>query len=91
MDAATQSAEALRKQIAATEEELRRLKEQLASVEAQGSVQGVATELDGLSLREPRPVTQGKWPLSAAEYKRYGRQMIVPNIGIQGWFSCTSI
>lgn len=25
-----------------------------------------------------------KWPLSSEEYKRYGRQMIVPNIGIQG-------
>jgi adenylyltransferase/sulfurtransferase len=25
-----------------------------------------------------------KWPLSSEEYKRYGRQMIIPNIGIQG-------
>lgn len=80
MDAATLSADALRKQIAATEEDLRRLKEQLASVEAQT----VEKSLDGLALREPSPVTKGKWPLSAEEYRRYGRQMIVPDIGIQG-------
>src|ERR1700712_2819708 len=77
MESATQSADALRKQIAATEQELVRLKEHLASVEA----------LDGikeLKLEEPSPVTNGKWPLSSEEYKRYGRQMIVPSIGIQG-------
>lgn len=80
MDAATHSADALRKQIAATEEELRKLKEQLVAVEAQE-----LKNLNGLSLNDgPHPVTQGKWPLSAEEYKRYGRQMIVPNIGIQG-------
>lgn len=81
MDAATLSADSLRKQIAATEEDLRRLKEQLASVEAQTSVE---KSLDGFSLREPSPVTEGRWPLSAEEYKRYGRQMIVPDVGIQG-------
>ena len=83
MDVVTQHAEALRRQIVATEEELRSLKEQLAGVEAQNSVEKA---FDGVSLQEPRPVTQGKWPLSAEEYKRYGRQMIVPNIGIQGQF-----
>jgi len=40
--------------------------------------------LNGLSLQED-PVTK-KWPLELEEYKRYGRQMIVPNIGIQGEF-----
>ena len=25
-----------------------------------------------------------KWPLLAEEYRRYGRQMIVPQIGLQG-------
>lgn len=80
MDAATQSADALRRQITVTEEELRRLKEQLAAVEAQE-----VGDLRGLSLQDgPSPVTQGRWPLSSEEYKRYGRQMIVPNIGIQG-------
>lgn len=28
--------------------------------------------------------TQGRWPLEAEEYKRYGRQMILPEIGLHG-------
>jgi adenylyltransferase/sulfurtransferase len=80
MDAATQSAESLERQIATTEEELKRLKEQLAVVEAQSSIEQA---VDGLNLGASS-VTTGKWPLGLEEYKRYGRQMIVPNIGIQG-------
>jgi adenylyltransferase/sulfurtransferase len=80
MDAATQSAEALKKQIITTEEQLKRLKEQLVAVEAQSSIERA---VDGLGLRAG-PVTTGKWPLDLEEYKRYGRQMIVPSIGIQG-------
>lgn len=68
MDTATQSAESLRKQIATTEEALKRLKEQLASVEVhQRSSEDAGKLLGGLSLREPSPVTKGKWPLSAEE------------------------
>jgi adenylyltransferase/sulfurtransferase len=26
----------------------------------------------------------GRWPLEAIEYKRYGRQLIMPEIGLQG-------
>jgi adenylyltransferase and sulfurtransferase len=85
MDAATESAETLRQQIAATETELKRLKEQLASVEAQNAAKEVQKSLEGLLIEnQGSPVTFGKWPLSSEEYKRYGRQMIVPNIGIQG-------
>ena len=80
MDAATQSAEALKKHIATTEEQLKRLKEQLVAVEAQSSLEKA---VGGLELGAG-PVTTGKWPLELEEYKRYGRQMIVPSIGIQG-------
>jgi adenylyltransferase/sulfurtransferase len=31
------------------------------------------------STAEPRP-----WPLEPTEYKRYGRQLIMPEIGLQG-------
>ncbi|KAG0651098.1 Sulfurtransferase uba4 [Hyphodiscus hymeniophilus] len=81
MESANASAEALRKQIVCTEAELARLKLQLAQVEAGASAQ----ETDGLSIDEQSasPVTK-KWPLLPEEYKRYGRQMIVPSIGIQG-------
>jgi adenylyltransferase/sulfurtransferase len=84
MDSASQSVDSLRKQITATEQELKRLKAQLASVEAHDGINGVEKSLQGLEVDDAGPVTRGKWPLSAEEYKRYGRQMIVPSIGIQG-------
>ena len=78
MEPANASAEALRKQIATAEAELKKLRAQLAQVEADAVIQ----KTEGLSLNE-HPVTK-KWPLLPEEYKRYGRQMIVPSIGIQG-------
>jgi hypothetical protein len=81
MESANASAEALRKQIEVTEAELARLKAQLAQVEA-------TKDLEKLSIeKEPDLVTQDgerRWPLLLEEYKRYGRQMIVPSVGIQG-------
>jgi hypothetical protein len=85
MDSATHIADALRKQIAATEEKLKRLKARLATVEAHDGTNGVEKSLQSLEV-DASPVTHGKWPLSAEEYKRYGRQMIVPSVGIQGIF-----
>lgn len=85
MEAANASAEGLKRQIAATEIQLQKLKDDLAKVEASDAAQ----KLNSLSL-SGSPVTQlngsGKWPLSQEEYKRYGRQMIVPSIGIQGLY-----
>jgi adenylyltransferase/sulfurtransferase len=82
MDWANASAEALKTQISETKAQLQRLKDQLAQVEANGPVDWV----NGLSFSdEADNVTGGqKWPLSPEEYKRYGRQMIIPSVGIQG-------
>ncbi|KAI3397643.1 hypothetical protein diail_10514 [Diaporthe ilicicola] len=74
MDTAGKSAQQLREQIAKAEEELRNLREQLAQAEAQ-------------EQKYCSPNTGGsiwKWPLSADEYDRYGRQLILPSVGIQG-------
>ncbi len=85
MDSAALSAETLRKQIAATEDELKRLREQLAGVEAQDEAQkGLAGLHLGAESNVTSPKSERKWPLSDEEYKRYGRQMIVPSVGIQG-------
>jgi adenylyltransferase/sulfurtransferase len=84
MESANASAEALRTQIQVTETELLRLKAQLAQVEA-GAVP--TQKIENLSIAEEGLVTQNgerKWPLLPEEYKRYGRQMIVPSVGIQG-------
>lgn len=84
MDAVNASAQALRNQIAGTEAQLEKLKNELARVEASAAAQ----DLHDLQLKD-NPVTQKKdekWPLSEEEYKRYGRQMIVPSVGIQGFY-----
>ncbi|RDW68568.1 adenylyltransferase and sulfurtransferase uba4 [Coleophoma crateriformis] len=69
------SADALRKQIAATEEQLKSLRAQLHDAETRNTA-------DEITSHDQLPESQ--WPLSQDEYKRYGRQMIVPNVGIQG-------
>jgi adenylyltransferase/sulfurtransferase len=61
----------LRAQITATEEQLAGLKRDLANAEAQSES---PAENDG----------ERRWPLLQEEYKRYGRQMIVSQIGLQG-------
>lgn len=87
MESANASAEALKRQIEATEAELSKLRAQLAQVEA-----GCATQsTSNLSINAPPGFVaqdaEKKWPLLPEEYKRYGRQMIVPSIGIKGILS----
>jgi len=81
MDSANASAAALRKQIFETEAQLKKLKEQLAQVEATDGISSISLNS---SANDPVTLSEGKWPLSKEEYRRYGRQMIVPSIGIQG-------
>jgi hypothetical protein len=73
METASASAEALKKQIAEMECQLEALKEQLTKVEASQLANG-----------RPMEDKETEWPLLLEEYKRYGRQMILPSIGIQG-------
>lgn len=84
MDSASASADTLRKQIADTENELKGLKEQLARVEVQDGIAGLGVS-EGDNVTEGSPGS--KWPLAEEEYRRYGRQMIVPSIGIHGIYS----
>jgi adenylyltransferase/sulfurtransferase len=68
---------ALRAQIAATESKLADLKRKLSTLEA--------TSADQVKQEDTTDnVKARKWPLLAEEYRRYGRQMIVPQIGLQG-------
>lgn len=81
MDTAGKSAAQLREQIARAEEELQNLKAQLAQAEAQ------EREREQQKPEGGGGVVNGsawKWPLKAEEYDRYGRQLILPNVGIQG-------
>lgn len=78
MDIARKSAQQLREQIAKAEEELRSLREQLAQAEAYEQDQKAETVATGINGEA------WKWPLKAEEYDRYGRQLILPIVGIQG-------
>jgi len=80
MDPIIQKTAILKRQIAKAEDELRLLKEQLEAAEREESSAPLDLSLSHSESRKGAP----KWPLSSEEYKRYGRQMIVPNVGIQG-------
>lgn len=71
----------LRAQIAATESQLSALKQKLEAAE----------KLRGVQSEPSIDHHERKWPLSAEEYKRYGRQMIVSQIGLQGIWSSFSL
>lgn len=78
MDTARKSAQQLREQIEKAEQELQSLREQLAQAEAfeqHQEAESIAAGVNGSAW---------KWPLKAEEYDRYGRQLILPNVGIQG-------
>ncbi|KAI0013443.1 adenylyltransferase [Xylariaceae sp. FL0662B] len=76
MESITDKAIKLREQILQAEKELQGLRRQLDEVEA------------SRQISEPE-VSRGtpagwKWPLSEDEYARYGRQLILPTVGIKG-------
>ncbi|KUI66230.1 Adenylyltransferase and sulfurtransferase uba4 [Cytospora mali] len=75
MEIVKKSAEQLREQIFKTEQELNALREQLAEVEKESSATPEEQE---------NGIPAWKWPLTAEEYDRYGRQLILPNVGIHG-------
>jgi adenylyltransferase and sulfurtransferase len=85
MEAAKTSADALRNQIAATEKQLQKLKDQLAGLESLDKAESQPLQPceDG-QLQESGNGDIPKWPLTQEEYNRYGRQMIVSSIGIKG-------
>lgn len=85
------AAETLRSQIIRVENQLADLKVKL--VEAETSAPTVS-HLGGSScpdIKEKEVVIskldeRGRWPLGTEEYKRYGRQLIIPEIGLKGPF-----
>jgi adenylyltransferase and sulfurtransferase len=71
--------EQLRQQISKTEKELEALRAQLDDVESQGHT--TQSPHDGPGTE---PAGPWRWPLKETEYARYGRQLIVPTVGIKG-------
>ncbi|KAI0844205.1 adenylyltransferase [Daldinia vernicosa] len=73
MDSITDKAKQLRYKISQTEKELQDLRRQLEELEPTSQ-----------SLNTNTNPPEWKWPLSEEEYSRYGRQLILPTVGIKG-------
>lgn len=76
----------LRDRIAIHEHEIQKLKDELAQASA-------GRDDNDDSAKPPKQnenpeIVRTPWPLSSEEYKRYGRQLILPNIGIEGDLEC---
>lgn len=92
----SQTAAQIRERIAQVESDLERLKEELVQIDTDekrrkrenhdvdvvGTITTTAVEADHGRARPG----DWKWPLSAQEYDRYGRQLVLPNVGIHGVF-----
>ncbi|MCJ1432027.1 Urmylation protein [Xylographa pallens] len=86
------TADGVRIQIESLESRLHELKRQLAEL---GEVAKVPNAKPGTQPSKrstqgspkPTPCTRRPWPLNATEYTRYGRQMIMPEIGLHGQLS----
>jgi hypothetical protein len=72
----------LRAQITATEEQLAGLRRDLANAE-QARSESATTTTAG-NEHNDRNGQARRWPLLQEEYKRYGRQMIVSQVGLKG-------
>ncbi|KAI0863765.1 adenylyltransferase [Xylaria cubensis] len=86
MDTVTSKIERLKAQISKTEEELQQLKTQLAELETSPPTPTPApTTPEAQAQCQATGASQEwKWPLKEEEYARYGRQLILPSVGIQG-------
>lgn len=86
MGSITNKAEQLRQKISETETELQDLRRQLAEIEL--SVKNPNADEDSGSTsdyqRSVDTSPEWKWPLKEEEYSRYGRQLILPTVGIKG-------
>ncbi|KAI1213841.1 adenylyltransferase [Annulohypoxylon truncatum] len=92
MDPISNKAEQLRDKIAQAERELQDLRRQLAELES--STRDANTEQGFDSVADPNQSAgtplDWKWPLKEEEYSRYGRQLILPTVGIKGQLNLKS-
>ncbi|KAI1461691.1 adenylyltransferase [Annulohypoxylon moriforme] len=92
MDSVSNKAEQLRHKIVQAEKELQELRKQLTELESSNSRvnedQGSSSIPDLNQHTETLP--EWKWPLKEEEYSRYGRQLILPTVGIKGQLNLKS-
>jgi hypothetical protein len=74
----------LRAQISATEAHLAGLKRDLAEAEKVAHSARPTNDYENAPNCTDTETGTGRWPLLKEEYKRYGRQMIVSQLGLEG-------
>lgn len=74
-------------EIATSELRLERLRQELAEIEVQDS-KNVANEENTAENEQAAARISSRWPLPSETYRRYGRQMIMPEIGLKGMRGC---
>ena len=78
----------LKRQIQDKEAELERLRSRLHAAEGLTAAEGLGQEQKPEpppSTRDDQPKnTEWKWPLLTDEYERYGRQLLIPEVGVKG-------
>ncbi|KAI1465645.1 adenylyltransferase [Daldinia caldariorum] len=87
MDSITDKAQQLRHKISQAEKELQDLRRQLEEIEESNSQSQDTNQQFGStseSENTKHELPEWKWPLSEEEYSRYGRQLILPTVGIKG-------
>ncbi|KAI4209534.1 MAG: hypothetical protein LQ351_007525 [Letrouitia transgressa] len=89
MEVVDDAIQSLRAQIRNTEDQLKQLKRQLEEAEQrkeEGNAKDEEQQFPAIPLSNNPSQANGHWPwpLQPDEYKRYGRQMILPEIGLQG-------
>lgn len=79
----------LRLEIENLEAQLAHLRTKLAEAESSVTAESEAVSCNAEAVPDsPDATKQGGswgWPLDKDEYTRYGRQMIMPEIGLEGW------
>ncbi|KAI0890662.1 adenylyltransferase [Annulohypoxylon maeteangense] len=92
MGSVSNKAEQLQRKIVQAEKELQDLRKQLAELESPTLHADVDQGLGSTSdlSESTKDLPEWKWPLREEEYLRYGRQLILPTVGIKGQLNLKS-
>ncbi|KAI0891787.1 adenylyltransferase [Annulohypoxylon nitens] len=92
MESISDKAEQLRHKITQAEKELQDLRRQLSELESSTADPKLDQRVGSTSdyNHVTKNLTEWKWPLREEEYSRYGRQLILPTVGIKGQLNLKS-
>jgi hypothetical protein len=77
--------EKVRLELRSVETKAATLKAQIAEAEEAYRIPSPSSLAEDNAATQQRSLHNASWPLQPSEYQRYGRQMIMPEIGLEGW------